>query len=50
MQTLSKFFRQLPLLQGLPIPTMTLAIYEAAMYTYRLKRVRLDVFPPDEMD
>ncbi|KUI67223.1 Copalyl diphosphate synthase [Cytospora mali] len=50
IQKMSKFFGQLPLLQDLSHPMITFAIYEAAMYASRLKQVRLDVFPRDNMD
>lgn len=48
-QKMSKFFGQLPLLQDLSESTMMFAIYEAAMYASRLKQVRLDVFPRDDI-
>lgn len=50
IQKMPKFFGQLSLLQGLSEPTMAFAIYEAAVYANRLKQVRLDVFPRDDMD
>ncbi|KAI1465654.1 uncharacterized protein F4812DRAFT_466122 [Daldinia caldariorum] len=40
---------RLPLLRGLSEATMAFAIYEAAMYFKRLKQVRLDVFPRDDI-
>ncbi|KAI0534240.1 hypothetical protein GGR58DRAFT_520551 [Xylaria digitata] len=49
MKKMANFFGHLPLLQGLSEATMAFAIHEAAMYSSRLKQVRLDVFPRDDM-
>ncbi|KAI1170438.1 Ent-kaurene synthase [Nemania sp. FL0916] len=49
MNKLASFFGRLPLLQNLLEATMTFAIHEAAMYFKRLKQVRLDIFPRDDM-
>ncbi|KAI0487357.1 Ent-kaurene synthase [Xylaria cf. heliscus] len=49
MKKMANFFGRLPLLQGLSEVAMTFAIYEAAMYSNRLKQVRLDIFPRDDM-
>ncbi|KAH8645693.1 hypothetical protein BX600DRAFT_484952 [Xylariales sp. PMI_506] len=49
MQDMLKLFGRLPLLQGLSQSTVALAIYEAAMFTSRLKKVRLAIFPRDDM-
>lgn len=50
VQRMTMFFSNLPLLQNLSQVTMTFAIHEAAMYTSRLRQVRLTVFPRDDMD
>ncbi|KAI1799844.1 hypothetical protein F4811DRAFT_567713 [Daldinia bambusicola] len=49
MRMMAKFYSRLPLLRGLSEATMAFVIYEAAMYYKRLKQVRLDVFPRDDM-
>ncbi|KAL7928807.1 Ent-kaurene synthase [Trichoderma chlorosporum] len=49
MAKMAQFFGQLPLLQGLSAAAMALAVHEAAMYSSRLKEVRLDIFLRDEM-
>ncbi|KAH8158312.1 hypothetical protein CIB48_g9932 [Xylaria polymorpha] len=49
MKKMANFFGRLPLLQGLSEVVMTFAIYEAAKYSNRLKQVRLDIFPRDDM-
>ncbi|GAP88722.2 putative ent-kaurene synthase [Rosellinia necatrix] len=49
VKKMTAFFSRLPLLQALSDVAMTFAIHEAAMYSSRLKEVRLDVFPRDDM-
>ncbi|KAL7912258.1 Ent-kaurene synthase [Trichoderma velutinum] len=46
---MGQFFSQLPLLQRLSAATVALAIHEAAMYSSRLRQVRLDIFLRDDM-
>ncbi|KAF2967053.1 hypothetical protein GQX73_g6510 [Xylaria multiplex] len=49
IKRMASFFGHLPLLQGLSDAAMTFAIYEAAIFSGRLKQARLDIFPRDDI-
>ncbi|KAI1845402.1 hypothetical protein JX265_005263 [Neoarthrinium moseri] len=49
IEKMTNVFGQLPILQYLSKPTITLANYEAAIYTGHLNQVRVDIFPRDDM-
>lgn len=50
IRKMCKFFSQLPLLHGLSEADTMFAVYEGILYANRLKEIRLEIFPRDDMD